>query len=249
MCVNILKKYILLFSFLSFLTAYSQNYNFAIYDLKIENKSFSKFLYDSDFDSFQKQIFKKMFNAANTAQISLSFDKNLSECKSIKSLNVGAIDNKLLEGSLFILLGLHKVFYFNNKSKIIYYERGRGDVVHLVKSQAEILKWKVGKEQKKVGTHIYRKATAYINNDEEIGIVTAWFCPDISVPFGPSVFFGLPGLITEVYVEGDYKYSFILNKLKKKKNLSIEVPLDEYKVLSKTDSDKLFDELVKDRKN
>lgn len=232
---------VVLFSLIFSYTSFGQTYNYATYDVNIDDKSFSKFLSDSEFDSFQEQMFRKLFEAANTTQLEVSFNDHLSECKPIKQLSVGNVSPRLAEGALSILIGLSKLIYLDNDSKFTYFERGRADITHLVKTEMEIPEWKISKEQKKVDKYNYRKATAIFTIENQEVNVEAWFCPELSVPFGPGNFHGLPGLITEVYVERDYSYSFILNKLEKKKNLKIEVPLDDYKVLSIEESDKLFD--------
>lgn len=69
--------------------------------------------------------------------------------------------------------------------------------------------WKILNEKKKIGQFEVTKATANFGGRDW----TAWFCQEIQLPFGPYVFYGLPGLILEVYDKHEnFHFSFIQNK-------------------------------------
>lgn len=69
--------------------------------------------------------------------------------------------------------------------------------------EREILKnWTVTNETKLIDNYKCTKATQTVYNEEgKPQLVTAWFCPQLSYPFGPSGFGGLPGLIIELQRE------------------------------------------------
>lgn len=64
-----------------------------------------------------------------------------------------------------------------------------------VKEVAPKMNWKIEKETKKIGQFNCKKATTYFRGRN----YTAWFSPEIAVPFGPWKLNGLPGLILEAY--------------------------------------------------
>jgi GLPGLI family protein len=75
---------------------------------------------------------------------------------------------------------------------------------------AEIkIDWKILNEKKKIGDFEVVKAVGDYGGRHWI----AWYCSDIPFPFGPYVFYGLPGLILEVYDDlENYHFSFVKNK-------------------------------------
>lgn len=69
--------------------------------------------------------------------------------------------------------------------------------------------WKILNEKKKLGNFEVTKAIAEYGGRKW----TAWFCPEIPLPYGPYVFYGLPGLVLEVSDDKEnYHFSFIQNK-------------------------------------
>lgn len=66
--------------------------------------------------------------------------------------------------------------------------------------EREILKnWTITNETKLIDTYKCIKATQTIYSQEGMPqLVTAWFCPELSYPYGPNGFSGLPGLIVEL---------------------------------------------------
>jgi GLPGLI family protein len=69
--------------------------------------------------------------------------------------------------------------------------------------------WMIVNEKKKIGKFDVIKAVADYGGRHW----TAWFCQDLPFPYGPYVFYGLPGLILEVYDDGEnYHFSFTENR-------------------------------------
>lgn len=76
-----------------------------------------------------------------------------------------------------------------------------------VKEEAPKVNWKIEKETKKIGKFTCKKATAFFRGRD----YTAWFSPEIAVPFGPWKLNGLPGLILEAYDTNKSVYWYFKN--------------------------------------
>ncbi len=79
----------------------------------------------------------------------------------------------------------------------------------LIKEALKPISWKLENEQKTIGSYNCRKASANIDTMK----VIAWYCPDIAINDGPDIFWGLPGLILEVNVDGGKK-TIVANTVK-----------------------------------
>src|SRR5690606_21376697 len=84
----------------------------------------------------------------------------------------------------------------------------------LIKDSLEAPNWKLEKETKNIGDYLCYKATmeqtdsildiksfdrkGEIQKTERTKIITAWYTPQIPISNGPSLYYGLPGLVLEV---------------------------------------------------
>jgi GLPGLI family protein len=71
-----------------------------------------------------------------------------------------------------------------------------------LKEEAPKMNWKIEKETKKIGKITCKKATVSFRGRN----YTAWYSPEIAVPFGPWKLNGLPGLILEAYDTNKFVY-------------------------------------------
>lgn len=84
---------------------------------------------------------------------------------------------------------------FNDlKTKTIYSSLLHGKQIY-IKEQALKISWIISKETKKIGNFTCLKATGLFRGRK----YTAWYTPEIAVPYGPWKLNGLPGLILEAY--------------------------------------------------
>jgi GLPGLI family protein len=96
---------------------------------------------------------------------------------------------------------VQKVYYdFDKKQKLKQVEYLTR--FFLVNSEIEAVPWKLGSEKKRVLEYTCMNATMTMDDQE----IVAWFCPEIPVQLGPSVFGGLPGLILAVERNGETAY-------------------------------------------
>ena len=90
-------------------------------------------------------------------------------------------------------------------------------------------KWKLLKQTKTIDGYLCYKAI--MNSDITKKEVTAWYCPDIAIGFGPKHYFGLPGLIMEL---NDKVVTFVIESVNYKKGIKkIEKPKKGKKVTRK----------------
>lgn len=89
----------------------------------------------------------------------------------------------------------------------VYIDRENGTVLEqkelmtrlfLVESDLHNYEWKPGTEQVRILGYNCMSATREVGDKE----VKAWFMPSIPIPLGPEEYYGLPGLILAVEVEG-----------------------------------------------
>jgi len=101
------------------------------------------------------------------------------------------------------------------------------------------LAWEITDEEKEIAGYKVRKAVAASYGDKKDPFytekVTAWFTTDVPIPTGPEHYYGLPGLIVELYYDITRKgYT-----LKKVEQISKEdytfVPLTDENPISKED--------------
>lgn len=83
--------------------------------------------------------------------------------------------------------------YYNDKRKDSFYSRDIG--FRMVKEKTPDISWNLTPESKKIGNFVCKKATAMFRGRN----YTAWYSPEIPLPYGPWKLQGLPGLILEAY--------------------------------------------------
>ncbi|WP_265427951.1 GLPGLI family protein [Chryseobacterium sp. YIM B08800] len=77
--------------------------------------------------------------------------------------------------------------------------------------------WKISTESKEIlGYKVYLATTTYAGRDYE-----AYYTPEIPVQDGPYKFFGLPGLILEIF-DKKYDHHFLATGISKQKRISID---------------------------
>ncbi|WP_372745556.1 GLPGLI family protein [Lutibacter sp.] len=100
---------------------------------------------------------------------------------------------------------------YKNFDELIYVKQENLlDKKYLITEKLSTINWRLYNEIKKIDKFNCKKATAIINNKQ----VTAWYCEEIASNDGPSIYYGLPGLILQLEAE-DRLYSAIEIKFEK----------------------------------
>jgi GLPGLI family protein len=111
-------------------------------------------------------------------------------------------------------------FSFNNytietSNDSITYSELLGNSIYRYKEVADF-NWVIKDDKKKIGGYNCKKATLDYGGRSW----TAWYAPDVPLPFGPYKFGGLPGLIINMEdATGDYSFELYANVIKDKKPL------------------------------
>lgn len=139
------------------------------------------------------------------------------------------------------------VYYKNIETQTKLHQKEFGNRLFLISQKFNQYKWTISKETKIIGNYQCYKATAMYsfyskraNQSFDVNII-AWFSPQIPLPFGPSGYDGLPGLVLEAQIGGFY---FVASKITiNDENLSIEKPI-KGKQVSYSEYDKIVEKVI-----
>lgn len=208
-------------------------------------------------DSTKKMVEEKMrINLSKT--FILTFDKINSIYKEEQKLD---LTKKESNGS-WSPYGMDIAFYKNFKDNIFITEKDLMSKQFFVKDQLTKLNWVLSSETKKIGNYNCQKANAKIvekvetsednskstnflvDKDKEERIVTAWYTTEIPISNGPTLYWGLPGLILEIEEDGNKLIcsKIVLNPMKKSK---IESPKSK-DLISTEDYEKIVAKKMKE---
>lgn len=99
-----------------------------------------------------------------------------------------------------VMLGGTKKFYYNIETEeFLKQEVAYGETFLIPIDKPN---WELSNSSKMIGKYKCYKATTHYSIENDAGRfeknVIAWYCPEIPYMYGPSGFFGLPGLILEL---------------------------------------------------
>lgn len=94
-------------------------------------------------------------------------------------------------------VGNGQITFFDTAKDSIFSRMSMSNIEKLLylKEKAPKLDWSITDSTKTVGNYTTQKATVYFRGRD----YTAWFTPEIPVPYGPWKLHGLPGLILQAY--------------------------------------------------
>lgn len=168
-----------------------------------------------------KEIEKKGNEMLKNIEFNLLFSNNESLFKVQKTL-----EN---ENNRFYKFALgpngSAIYYNNSKDKLSLKQLEAYGETFLIKEKP--IEWQTTVHTKKINNYTCYKAIATKTVKGRRGDInypiTAWFCPEISIQFGPLGFSGLPGLILELEVYNE-RYTAVKIELDSKKKVKIEKP-------------------------
>lgn len=206
----IVKKLIVLF-FISLLLNYNPtNSGEIIYEVEINNEY-----------KASKKV-SLLIKSASNVDFILKFSAHQSTFHKLSTLsNESKKGINLTE----IFAGGKDSFYYNNKNKEIINSKEIGGESILLKK--EVIRWKLTKQEKKIGNYNCFKAIA-LDADGALSNIIAWYSIDIPIPFGPNRYNNLPGLIIKL---GDDIVTYTAKKITlNKKAIKIDKPINGLKL-------------------
>lgn len=113
-----------------------------------------------------------------------------------------------------------KFYYFDNEN--LFFRDNYYDELLLVKEAEPTQKWTLLNESKDISGFSVHKATTQYRGRK----YTAWYTPEIPLPYGPWKFNGLPGLILEVY-DQDKIFYLSAKRININQNQLCELPINK----------------------
>lgn len=185
--------------------------NKAIYSVSLGNKKIE--------NSYINDFFKTAQENAKYVNFQLNFSKESSDFYIVDNLEVEYQSFRMVKG-----FSGYQGFTSIRKNNC-YIEKEIDAKTFILKSNFNPA-WTLTTETKKIGNYNCYKATGIkttkINGKERKTAIVAWYCPEISYPFGPNGFGRLPGLIIELQ-QDNITYGLKSLVLNDKKNKLTEI--------------------------
>lgn len=176
----------------------------------------------------------------------LIVNNNYAIFKYLEKINAPSFNKRVIT-----MGGGEGVYYFDLiNNRLIHKTELLGDIYY-VEKKIDSYKWKITNLSKKInGFTCYKAETSFSYSDFRgngtIELV-AWFCPEFPFPYGPDIYFGLPGLVFEAYQKNS-KIKFYLKKIEKFENeINIEIP--NKKTISEEEMTQIFNKAMNDLTN
>lgn len=217
---------------------------------------FSLYMSSQNIEVTYKQLYKNKnnFSKSEPQLLNTNYSLKISDGKTAifrinNKLNTDNDSSNYIE-QLALSVGKNLVYYKDliKKEKIVFVSMfGRKISVY---ETFKTYNWVLLNEKKKIGDYICYKAICTESKAHPITkevmkeVITVWYAPQINLPFGPSGYDGLPGLVLESYADSFY---FVATKINlKKKNIIIVKPNSD-EVMSKKEYESLIDDIINNR--
>lgn len=194
-----------------------------------------------NFDTLQgplkfKQVLKNSLDKSELIDFVLSINgkENLTSFKKneLEESEISKMDLLTINQILNI-----KGKYILNKGKLIhdYFIMEQNLKVEVEKK----VNWSLTKERKKIGEYVCLKAKGIVEYGKNKGeLIEVWYAPSIPLPYGPKVYFGLPGLILEVKEKNYILYADEIKFIKK--TVKIKAP-ESNEIISEKEADSIIE--------
>jgi len=188
-------KFFIFFLFFYISFCYPQKVNLITYNVDIKKKLNSS-KDSSNYKQFEQKT-NKLEKLTEDSDFVLYFDDNASFFEETKKMEVETNLNKRNFAFKFV----NGTWYSNLKDSIKIKQKSFAGDSFNIYYPMNSHNWEISNESRTISGYICYKATAsktetnIITKKEKELTTTAWFTPEIPVPFGPNGIDGLPGLI------------------------------------------------------
>lgn len=199
-----MKKLFLFFTSILFLNTINSQNNFLInYKVKYV-ESFDNSVKKNQYDILLKNLSKNFDNYSYSMLIDNY--QSLYEPDHILSM-----EDRRSTRMTSIILG-EDLIYLNHKDSVYFRQKYFVGDLYLVKVDFPENQWEITEESKQILSYTCYKAFLKKNNIKNKKVtVTAWFTKEISPPFGPKGYYGLPGTILELQENNILYYASKIN--------------------------------------
>ena len=232
-----IKKQIFVVIYFFSITIFSQ-VGTAIYGKQL--KSFSE--NSSVSSNAANQQVKKILENLKKQEYQLSFNEGKAIYRKVKSLDND--ENPVLKAMTEGVANFRGTIFFDSGSEEILHREEFAGVDYIVTKNK--IDWTLTKDTLQIDNYLCYKAktTLTIKNSEgnhELE-ATAWYAPEITIPYGPDGYGGLPGLILQL------DYNGIITSLKKIEYLSKDETIDiQFPKKGKRVSEDEFHDIVEEQ--
>jgi len=193
-------------------TIFSQN-GYAYYSKQLSESS------EETTNNYIKQALEKL----KEQKYKLSFNSKGAVFEKMKALS--SDNNTIVEAFIKSFSGFSgKTYLLRENDYILQKLEFSGKDYVIIKSRKN---WTLTKNTMYIDNHLCYKATAKRTIKNSTGIhdiqITAWYSPEINLPYGPDGYGGLPGLILQLE---DNKTITILNKIEFFKDKAIKIDFE-----------------------
>lgn len=230
-------KFNLILIFVLITKTFGQTEVIVIYKIKTyeENNENPK---HNDIDKNTLEILKKTEAEFGNLKYELIINNELALFTEIKKLDKPKNTHSELAK---VLSGYSGEIYVDVNKKLIIEAKDIGGRKFLVEKNLDDYEWEIDVEKVNIRGYDCFKATTTVmiegrNGQQEVPI-NAWFTPEINLPYGPSGYCGLPGLIIQIQKGNVITYLSEINFQPNEKK--IQLPTD------KTINTKEFNEMMK----
>lgn len=218
----------------------------------------SDFYAQSGYAYYQKQLasseeeidnkyMKQALEQLKAQEYELSFNKNIALFKEVEALSTET--NPVVEAFTESLSGFTGEVYFDNVKKAIIHKKAFSGNIFLIYKKD--INWKLTSETLQIDNFLCYKATTVQTIKNSAGThefeITAWYAPEISLPYGPDGFGGLPGLILQLENNGTLT-SIKRLKFLDNKSIEIDIPSKGQKI-TEEEFNALVSKTFENRKN
>ncbi len=244
-----MKKYriVLLILIVSLNLGFSQNHKkgVVIYSVKpIPIVKLDEKLKNKDIEMYR--FFKKSQEKIEKASQFIEYKLKFNNKNSLFFINE-ILENDYGNGARYFDIG--KIYTFSNAR---IHEKTQYGSKFLITSNLSNVKWKITNKTKLIGKYECFKATTIKKISNLKGTfyrnISAWYCPEIPIPFGPMGYGNLPGLIMELDIDkmGIYTMKEII--LNTKDKIVINKPT-KGKIVTEKEFDKIGMKIHQNRLN
>lgn len=176
----------------------------------------------------------------------LIVDKSVARFNYVEKLDTPKINKRAIGAG-----GGGGIHFFNLDENLTIHKTELLGDVYFVEKKIDSYEWRIINESKEInGFTCYKAETSFSYSDfRGKGVIelVAWFCPEFPYPYGPDIYFGLPGLVFEAYKKNS-AVKFYLKKIEKFENeINIEIP--NKKTISEEEMTQIFNKVMNDLTN